>query len=147
MSSEFQKALDKKKILKFPKGKSLVKKELKAAKDDLEEAQDRFKKKKYKYATITAYYSMFHSARALLYAKGYREKSHYWLIVAMQTLYVEKGLLDETVISEFHDAMVLREDADYHGKFSKEGAEVNIASAQEFLKKAKSILSKSQKRK
>lgn len=48
--------------------------------------------------------------------------------------------------SEFHDAMVLREDADYHCKFSKEGAEVNIASAQEFLKKAKSILSKKQKR-
>jgi uncharacterized protein (UPF0332 family) len=147
MSSEFQKALDKKKIIKFSRGKSLVKKELKAAKDDLEEAQDRFKKKKYKYATITAYYSMFHSARALLYAKGYREKSHYWLIVAMQTLYVEKGILDETVISEFHDAMVLREDADYHGKFSEEGAEVNISSAGEFLKKAKSILSKSQKRK
>jgi uncharacterized protein (UPF0332 family) len=84
MSGEFQKALDKKKILRFPKGKLLVKKELKAAKDDLKEAQDRFKSKKYKYATITAYYSMFHSARALLYGKGYGEKSHYWLIVAMQ---------------------------------------------------------------
>lgn len=147
MSSEFQKALDKKKILKFPKGKFLVKKELKAAKDDLEEARDRFKKKKYKYATITAYYSMFHSARALLYEKGYREKSHYWLIVAMQSLYVEKELLDETVVSEFHDAMVLREDADYHGKFSKAGAEVTIASAQTFLKNAKSILSKNKKKK
>ena len=140
MSSEFQRALDKKKIIKFPKGNSLVKKELKAAKDDLKEAQDRFKSKKYKYATITAYYSMFHSARTLLYAKGYREKSHYWIIVAMQALYVEKELLDESLVTEFHDAMVLRQDADYHGKFSKEGAEVTIASAREFHKKAKSIL-------
>jgi uncharacterized protein (UPF0332 family) len=80
MSSEFQKALDRKKIIGFSKGKSLVNEELKAAKDDLKEAQNRFKSKKYKYATITAYYSMFHSARALLYVKGYREKSHYWLI-------------------------------------------------------------------
>jgi uncharacterized protein (UPF0332 family) len=56
-------------------------------------------------------------------------------------LYVKGGLLDESLVSEFHDAMVLREDADYHGKFSKEGAEVTIASAREFLKKAKSILS------
>jgi len=142
VSTEFQKAVDKKKILRFPKGKALVKKELKTARDDLSEAKDRFKNKRYKYATITAYYSMFHSARALLYTKGYREKSHYWLIVAMQALYVKKGFLDESLVSEFHDAMVLREDADYHGKFSREGAEVSIGSAKQFLKKAKTLLSK-----
>lgn len=142
VSSEFQKALDKKKILRFPKGKLLVKKEFNAAKEDLTEAQDRFANNRYKYATITAYYSMFHSARALLYAKGYREKSHYWLIVAMKNLYVKKGLLDETMVSEFHDAMVLREDADYHEKFSKEGAETNIKLAKTFFKKAKIIYRK-----
>jgi uncharacterized protein (UPF0332 family) len=38
--------------------------------------------------------------------------------------------------------MVLRQDADYHSKFSKEGAEVTITSAREFLRKAKSFLSK-----
>ena len=141
VSGEFQKAIEKKKIVRFTKAKVLVKKELKAAQDDLLEAKDRFINKRYKYATITAYYSMFHSARALLYAKGYREKSHYWLIVAMQSLYVEKGLLDESIVSEFHDAMVLREDADYHGKFSKEGAEITLASAKTFLKKARSIVS------
>jgi uncharacterized protein (UPF0332 family) len=90
MSSEFQNAIAKKKLLKFPRGKSLVQKEIKSAKEDLKEAQDRFKRKKYKYATITAYYSMFHSARALLYAKGYREKSHYWLIVAMHPLICQR---------------------------------------------------------
>jgi uncharacterized protein (UPF0332 family) len=63
----------------------------------------------------------------------------------MQALYVEKDLLNELLVSEFHDAMVLRQDADYHGKFSKEGAEVTISSAREFYKKAKSILSKNKK--
>jgi hypothetical protein len=62
VSTEFQKAIEKKKILRFPKAKYLVKKELKVAKDDLLEANDRFVNKRYKYATITAYYSMFHSA-------------------------------------------------------------------------------------
>jgi len=142
MSIEFKKAIEKKKIIKFLKGKKLIKRELKVAKDDLSEAKDRFKNKRYKYATITAYYSMFHFARALLFAKGYREKSHYWLIVALQALYVEKGLIGESLVSDFHDAMILREDADYHGKFSKEGAEVTIESAKIFLKKAKSILSR-----
>jgi len=65
VSIEFQKAIEKKKILRFTKAKALVNKELKAAKDDLLEAKYRFVNKRYKYATITSYYSMFHSARTL----------------------------------------------------------------------------------
>ncbi len=140
MNVEFQKALDKRRILKFNKGKQLIKKELKAAHQDITEAKDRFKNERYKYATITAYYSMFHCVRALIYSKGYREKSHYYLLVALQTLFTEKGLLEEELTRDFHNAMVLREDADYHGEFSKEGAQAIIKSATKFLQKAKAIL-------
>lgn len=137
---EFQKSLEKKKILHFSKSKALIEKELEAAKDDLNEAKDRLKNKKYKYATITAYYSMFHAARALIYSKGYREKSHYYLVVALQALFVDKGLIEEELAKDFHTAMVLRESADYHGEFSKEGAESSIESATKFLRKAGAIL-------
>jgi hypothetical protein len=67
MNLEFQKALQKKKILYFSRGKILIKKELQSAQDDLDESKDRFRNKKYKYATIAAYYSMFHAACALIY--------------------------------------------------------------------------------
>ena len=137
---EFQKSLEKKRILLFRKSKALIKKELGAAKDDLNEAKDRLKNKKYKYATITAYYSIFHAARALIYSKGYREKSHYYLLVALQALFVDKGLIEEELAKDFHTAMVLRESADYHGEFSKEGAESSIESATKFLRKVGAIL-------
>ena len=140
MNLEFQKALEKKRILHFSKGKALTKNELEAAKDDLNEAKDRLKNKKYKYATITAYYSMFHAARALIYSKGYREKSHYYLLVALQALFVDKGLIEDELAKDFHTAMVLRESADYHGEFSREGAESSIESATKFLQKAGAIL-------
>ena len=140
MSVEFQKALEKRRILKFSRGKQLVKKELQAAQDDLLEAQDRFKNKKYKYATITAYYSIFHSARALIYSEGYREKSHYYLLVAVQALFTERKLLDEELAKDFHNAMILREDADYHGEFSRDGAKNAIESAIKFLQKTKTLL-------
>lgn len=140
MNLEFQKALDKKRILHFSKAKASTKKELEAAKDDLNEAKDRLKNKKYKYATITAYYSMFHAARALIYSKGYREKSHYYLLVALQALFVDKGLIEDELAKDFHTAMVLRESADYHGEFSREGAESSIESATKFLQKAGAIL-------
>lgn len=139
---EFKEALQKRRILLFLKGKELATKELKAAKDDLKEAHDRFNNKKYKYATITAYYSAFHSARALLYHKGYREKSHYYLIVALQALYVDQGLLEQRFVRGLHNAMILREEADYHGDFSKEGAESVLESAKEFLQICEKILKK-----
>lgn len=137
---EFKKALEKRKILKFAKAKALVKKELEAAQDDLAEAEDRLINGKFKYATITSYYSMFHSARALIYSKGYREKSHYYLLVALQALFVDQGLIEEELIKDFHTAMVLREGADYHGEFSQEGAESSIESATKFLQKVRGIL-------
>lgn len=140
MNLEFQKALEKKRILYFSKGKTLIKKELEAAKDDLNEAKDRLKNKKYKYTTITAYYSIFHTVRALIYSKGYREKSHYYLLVALQALFVDKGLIEDELAKDFHTAMVLREGADYHGEFSKEGAESSIESATKFLQKAGTLL-------
>ena len=140
MKLEFQKALDKKRILHFSKGKMLIKRELKEALDDLNEAEDRLNNKRYKYVIITSYYSMFHSVRALIYSKGYREKSHYYLLVALQALFVDRGLLEEELAKDFHTAMVLREGADYHGEFSKEGAESSIESAAKFLQKVKAIL-------
>ena len=140
MSIEFQKAIEKKKILPFRQGKRQVRKELQEAEDDLAEALNRFNNEKYKYATITGYYSMFHSARGLIYSKGYREKSHYYLLVALNSLFVETGFLPDKIASEFHDAMILREDADYHGNFTKEGAGVVLKAGKEFLAVAKSIL-------
>jgi uncharacterized protein (UPF0332 family) len=137
---ELQKAIEKKRILHFAQGKRQVKKELEEAENDLTEALNRFESGKYKYATITGYYSMFHSARALIYSKGYREKSHYYLLVALNSLFVDAGLLSDDLTSEFHDAMVLREDADYHGNFTKEGAEAVLKAAKEFITTAKSIL-------
>ena len=130
---EFKGAIEKRRILSFPKGKRLVGKELK-------EAYDRFKNKKYKYATITAYYSAFHAGRALIYSEGYREKSHYFLLVALQSLFVEKGLLEQKLVRDLHNAMILREGADYHGEFSEEGAKSVLELAEEFIRVSERIL-------
>lgn len=137
---EFQAALEKRRIISFPPGVKLIIKELGEAENDLFEAKDRYENKKYKYATINAYYAMFHTARAFIYSKGYREKSHYYLLVALQALFVDNNLLSNKLLEEFREAMILRESADYHGEFSKEGAEALIVAAIEFIKTAKQLL-------
>lgn len=145
MSQVFKEYLEKKKIFSFPHAKTLVEKELKTALDDLNEAKDRFQNKKYKYATINAYYATFHGARALLYSKEYRERSHYALTVAIDALFVEAGILEKRFIRILRDGMSLREDADYRGDFSKEGASLSISNAKEFIDKVKELLAKTTK--
>jgi uncharacterized protein (UPF0332 family) len=136
MNPEFEQCLKRNKIREFPRGKALLTKTLEIAQRDLERAEKTFNDKDYKWATIQSYYSMFHSARALLFAKNYREHSHYCLIVAMRALYVETRLLPGSLIEALGKGKRLREDADYYDRWSEEGASFTLKAAGDFLKKA-----------
>lgn len=83
MSFKFNQLLKERKLVKIRPNKSLLLKEIKGAEADLETAKRSLRDENFKWATIQGYYSMFHSARALLYSKGFREKSHYALLVAI----------------------------------------------------------------
>lgn len=139
MNPEFDECLKRNKIKTFPLGTSLVEKELRTAQQDLKIAEESFRNKHYKWCTIQSYYVMFHSARALLYAKNYRERSHYCLIVAIRTLYVETRLLQGTLLEALGKGKRLREDADYYDRWSEEGAEVALKSAREFARIAQEL--------
>lgn len=140
MDYDFERCLEKKKLVKFDAEKSLIKKEIAAAESDLKDSQDVLKLGKPKLATITAYYSMFHAARALLYSKGYREKSHSCLRAAIKNLFVDRNLLESGFLDDYDTAKDLRENADYRSDFSKEGAEQLVANAKKFLTKVKTLL-------
>ena len=75
-----------------------------------------------------------------IYSKGYREKSHYCLIVAMKALFVADKLLDVTLVEAFAMAKVLRENADYDSEYSKESAENLVEKAKKFLAVGRKIL-------
>ena len=141
MSTEFKDCIKEGKIQEFSRGKFLVKKELATAEKDLVEAKDSLERKKYKWATIQFYYSMFHSARALLYLKNYRERSHYCLILALRALYVDKNLLSISLVESLQKAKMLRENADYYDEWSKDAVESLVKSAEDFLAASKNLIS------
>lgn len=133
MRAEFKKCLKNRKIIRFAKAKDKVKIELKAAKEDLRNAKNFLKSRNFKYTTIAGYYSLFHSARALLYSRGYRERSHYCLRVAIKELFVKEKLLDEEYLDLFEEALGLREAANYGSIYSQNGAEQTAEGAKKFL--------------
>jgi len=140
MDYNFERCLEKKKLVKADIDKGLIEKEIVAAESDLKDSQDVLKLEKLKLATITAYYSMFHAARALLYSKGYREKSHSCLRAAIKNIFVDTNLLESSFIDDYDMAKDLRENADYKSDFSQEGAEQLIVKAEKFLDKVKTLL-------
>jgi len=140
VNQEFEQCLENKKIIPFERGKDLVRKEFLAGESDLLDAKAGFQEKRYKWSTIQAYYAMFHAARALVYSRGYREKSHYCLSVALRALFVEEGKLDAQSGRDFLNAMNLRAAADYEVEFSEAGATAVISAAEKFITKAKGLL-------
>jgi len=140
VNQEFEQCLENKKVIPFTKGKNLFKKELSVAKSDLADAKAGYENGRYKWSTIQGYYAMFHAARALVYSRGYREKSHYCLAVALRALFVDEGTMDAQSVRDFLNAMNLRESADYDADFSQSGAKAAIASAEKLIEKAAAIL-------
>lgn len=138
-NSAFDSCLENNKIKPFTRGPALVGKELELATFDLERGRKNLAEKDYKWATIQAYYAMFHSARAMLYYKNYREKSHHCLIIALEELYKDNSNL-RNLLKEMWVAKRLREEADYYGNFSETGAEKLLKAARNFLGLARGIV-------
>ena len=142
MTIEHDDCIKKGKIKPFSRGVTLAPKELETAKADLETARKTYKEEDYKWATIQIYYSMFHSARALLYAKNLREHSHYCLIAAIKTLYVETKQIPVYCLEDLQEAKNLREEADYYNRWPQAGCEKLLKLAEEFLHKSEGLINK-----
>jgi len=141
-----QEAIIKRRIIPFSGGPEAASKELKTAREDLKDAKDVLGLEKFKIATGSAYYAIFHASRALLYKKKYREKSHIQLALAIKAFYVDEDLLPQEYYDNFIQAMDLREMADYKARFSKQGAERNIQAAENAIKLVDSLLKKTNNR-
>ncbi len=142
MNPEFDKCL-KRGLEKVPVSDDLIQKELAGAKDDLDGAKKIMAEGNHKWASVMAYYSMFHTACALLYSKGYREKkSHVCLAVALKALFVETGQIEEKHYQRLNDCKNLREEADYGLASSNESAGQAVEWADEFLQATKGLIGK-----
>lgn len=144
MPITFRDCIVRKRIFPFEAAKYLVEDEFKDAKEDLKSAQEEFSKKGIKWATIKAYYAMFHTARTLLYSKGYRERGHYCLYLAMHEFFVKENILEHDLVEAFYNCMILREEADYKRTFSEESAALAIESAKKLFAAAEKIARTSQ---
>lgn len=118
----------------------LVKKEIESAEEDMKAAENSLEQNMFKWATVQAYYTIFHSAKALVLNKGYVEKSHSCLFIALKTMYVDTGILEKTHLNRFRDCMNLREDADYGAIYSEKSSKIAVSWAKEMLEVSRKLI-------
>jgi len=119
--------------------KKLISKEFSESEYDFEKAEKAFEEEDYKWCIIKCYYSMFHSARAILFKLGFKERRHFAIKVVLDDLNI-KGKLESIYVNDFKAAVSAREDADYHYSYSKESAEHIKDIAEEFNNKMNDLV-------
>ena len=143
-SPDFRKCLKIGRLVKVEIDLRTVEREMDLAQHVLSEGEASIERGSHKWATVQAYYAMFHAAKALVHQKGYREKSHQCLAIALRELYVRSGKLDERMLMEVEDARALREEADYRGAFTETAANHSIQVAKQFVEITATLISESQ---
>lgn len=93
-------------------------------------------------AQLSVYLVFFHSARAVLFRDGIREKSHYCLGIYLDIAYHQKGLLEKKWILLFNRMRSTRHKHQYsfHAKPSEEELNENIKSARDFIDRISRLL-------
>ena len=93
-------------------------------------------------SVMSSYLVMFHSARAILFFDGFREKSHYCVARYLEEKYVKKNLLENKWVELFDHYRELRHDDQYSISFfaTKEEAENILKTAKEFVERMNELL-------
>lgn len=137
---DVQECLEKRYLVLEKVSQDLIDKELKEGDYDFDKAKKAFNDRDYKWSIIKSYYSMFHSAKAVCFKLGYREKKHFAVLVVLEDLN-KKGKLEVKFVNDFSAAISAREGADYRYAYSPERAEQSLEIAKEFNEKMKEIIS------
>lgn len=90
MNPKISQLLAERRIVPVRRDRKTVLKEIHGADYDLDKARMSLEENDPKWATVKAYYAIFHAARALLLSAGYREKSHRALLVSVRELYRDR---------------------------------------------------------
>lgn len=112
------------------------------SKHKLELAQAEFTHNLFESAIISAYSSMFHASRALLFRDGFKERSHFAVYVFINERYSRK--IEKRYLSELNSLRLQRHELMYGLETSSEVQESNADStiklAEGFLKAVEKIL-------
>jgi len=127
-------------LRKIPIDLNKIKSSISISESKLEKARELLDAEFFDEAILSAYTSMFHIARALLYAEGIQEKSHYAVYIYLKEKYFNE--ISKTLINVFYDYQKERHNILYgfNNELTKKEAEEAIFYTSDFIISIKQIL-------
>lgn len=129
-------------LRKVPPSREKAFRSVKKSEKWLKEAEKTLKSEAFDSSVLASYMVMFHSARAILFFDGFREKSHACVARYLEEKYVKTGKLEKKWVELLDHHREIRHDEQYDLSFfsTKEEAQQALKSASEFLDKMKELL-------
>ncbi len=129
-------------LRKIPPSKDKAFRSLEKSEKWLKEAEKTLKSEAYNSSVLASYMVMFHSAIAILFFDGFREKSHFCVARYLEEKYVKTGKLEKKWVELFDHHREIRHNDQYDLSFfsTKEEAEKALKSAKEFPSRMKELL-------
>ena len=115
--------------------KELAKHRLEQAKEDLEAGKLLYDKNFYKSANNRAYYSIFHSIKAVLALEPIDFKRHKDVLAYFNKNYINKEIFPRMMGRKTQNASAIREDSDYDDEFIVDADKTNeqLKTAEELI--------------
>lgn len=115
--------------------KELAKHRLEQAKEDLEAGKLLYDKNFYKSANNRAYYSIFHSIKAVLALEPIDFKRHKDVLAYFNKNYINKEIFPRMMGRKILNASAIREDSDYDDEFIVDADKTNeqLKTAEELI--------------
>ena len=119
----------------IPISKEKAEGSIRAAQRWLQEAEKNILGEALNSSVMCSYLAMFHSARAMLFFEGFREKSHYCVARFLEEKYAKRGLLESKWVELLDHYREVRHDDQYSMSFfaTNEEAENAYKTAEEFV--------------
>jgi uncharacterized protein (UPF0332 family) len=139
---DFRSCIDKGLLRPIPASKENAGRSLKTAYRWLKEARRGFDGGAYNSSVLASYTAMFHSARAVLFFDGFREKSHFCIARYLEEKYVKTNLLEASWVQLLDHYREIRHDDQYSMTFLtvKDEAQKALKTAGEFIKRMETLL-------
>ena len=140
MKKDIDELFEKRLLRKIPVDVNKVYSSIRISEAKLTEARKLFDAEFFSNVLLSAYTSMFHASRALLYKKGIQEKSHFASYIYVREIFSDK--LSKNLINSFNNYREIRHNILYgeESEIEKEDAENAIQDAEDFLEEVKEIL-------
>lgn len=142
MGFSYKDCVDRKLLKRVPPSKEKALQSIEKAKKWLKESHKTFKSEAFNSSVLASYMGMFHSARAILFLDGCREKSHACIARYLEEKYSKTGKLERKWIDLLDHHREIRHEDQYNLSFytTQDEAKRALASSSGFLDRMEILL-------